>query len=243
MEMSQAAKPTFGDGFSAIFRIFTSPSTVYPQIRDGLSIWPVLIGIVLISAVLGVLNAPFNEEASLAMMSSMTERGVVPESVLEDQATAEPTPAWQSALGGGFGTVIMYLISGFFYWLILLIFFGSVRFLSVFSISLYVGLIGVLFQILNYLYLTFADVEITSMRDLVLDLSPAILFGQSTSFGVVFLSTLNIFAIWSTILLVKGFAILVGRSWKNTLIPTLIVTILGLLIQSIFLWFAMGQSG
>jgi hypothetical protein len=241
MELSNEAKPSFGTGFSAVLRIFTSPSSVYPQIRAGLSIWPALIVIMIFSALLSVLNTPYEEEAGMMMMTTMVERGVLPEAALEEQAERGSTPAWQGVLKGGLGAPAGIILVAFFYWLIMLIFFGGVSFIQTFCLTIYVSFIGILYRLVNYLYLEFADVEITSIRDLVLDLSPAVLFGDSNSFFVLLISSLSIFAIWGLVLTINGFSILVQRPWQKVLIPTLIIAMLGYLIQTTFLWFAVGQ--
>jgi len=244
MEMSQVDKPSFGDGFSAIFRIFTSPSTVYPQIRDGLSVWPGLIVIIILASIVGVMMTPYEDEASLMMVTSMSERGMVPKSAIEEQVAKGATPIWLSLLKAGGGTAIMVVGVSFFYWLILLIFFGGPKYLQTLKLVIYVSFIGVLSRFINWLYLKFADPEITSMKDMMLDLSPAVLFGDGTSFLGIFVSmAFNVFTIWSTILTVLGFSIILGRPWQKIIIPVLIISILGLILSTVVMWFAMGQVG
>ncbi len=223
MEMSQAAKPSFEDGFSAIFRIFTSPSTVYPQIRDGLSVWPGLIVMFVILIAISLAMGPVMEEA---INASIIEQGQDPDSI----GFMGPVMIASQILG----QLIMILIIAFFYWLALTISFGGIGFGRVLTLTIYTGFIGILYQIINAVYLVMTKPEISDpskMQEVILDLSLGSLFSEP-SFLQRILSQFGLFQIWGLILMIAGAAVLTGKSQKQAAAPILVIFLIGVLLAA-----------
>ncbi len=214
MEMSQATKPSFGDGFSAIFRVFTSPGTVYPQIRDGLSVWPGIIVFVLVLLVINIAMAPVISEA---IDASIIEQGGDPETM----GFMGPVMVISQMLR----QIVIMLLIAFFYWLALTISFGGVSWGRVFALTIYVGFIGLLYQVINAIYLIITKPEISDpsrMQEVFLDLSLGSLFSEP-SFLQRVLSQLGLFQIWGLVLMIAGAAVITGKTQKQAAAPILVI--------------------
>ncbi len=223
MELSNEAKPSFGTGFSAVIRIFTSPSTVYPQIRDGLSVWPGLIVMVLLFLAIALVTAPIMQEA---VNASIIEQGQDPE------ALGFMGPLMVG--GQVIGPIFFLMIVSFFYWLALTISFGGVKFWRVFTLTVYVTFISVLYQVINAAYLVLTKPEISDpskMQDVMLDLSLGSLFSEP-GFLQRFLSQLGLFAIWGLIIMISGAAVLTGKTRKQATWPILVIFLIGVLLAA-----------
>ncbi len=226
MEMSQATKPSFGDGFSAIFRVFTSPGTVYPQIRDGLSVWPGLIVWILVLLAVNLALAPVISEA---IDASIIEQGQDP----ENMGFMGPVMVASQVIGG----VVMMLIISFFYWLALTISFGGVPFGRIFALTIYTGFVGLLYQVINAIYLIITKPEISDpsrMQESFLDLSLGSLFSEPSFFSRI-LSNLGIFQIWGIILMIAGAAVVTGRTRGQVAAPVLVIVAIGVLLAAFFM--------
>jgi len=225
MEMSSVEtsdlRPPLGSGFSAMFRIFSRPSSVFLQIRDGLSVWPGLIVWLLVILIVTLAIHPLMQDA---LNSSIVDRGADPQSM----SFMEPL----MIAGQVIGQLIALLVIAFFYWLALTVSFGTAPFGRVFALTLYTSFVGLLYQVINAIYLILTRPEIADPSQLpgaMLDLSLGSLFTER-GFLPNLLSQLGLFQIWGLVLMISGAAVLTGRTRKQAAWPILAIFLIGAVV-------------
>ncbi len=241
---SQAvSRPSLASAFSAPLRIFYSPGQVLTEVRDGLPWWPGLVIMMLVALALGIAILPLQQELMIQEIASgQGERSLTEDGELPDVVSYGLIGA---AIGGSLlGVPIMLLIVALFYWLALLVTFGGAPYRSLFTLAIYTGFIGQVYQVINILYLKFADVEMTGMADFknaALDLSLAA-FTDGEGILAGFLKSMGVFQIWQLIIFIAGAALLMRKSKSAVLGPILVIFLLGALIGA-FMYTLSGSFG
>ena len=218
------AKPGFGRGLSAILRIFYAPGSVFAEIRDGLSVWPGLIGLVIVLVLVATFMTPIIMEFAQEQMEAQGASGVG-EGALKGIMIGSQV----------FQGLLMLLVVAFFYWLALTVSFGGVGFGRVFALTIYTSFIGMLFQILNLVYIRFSGVEISSPQDLqagMLNLSLGALFPEGGGFFVNVLNMLGVFQIWGLVLMIMGAAVITGKSRSQAAWPIMVIFLISVLVMA-----------
>lgn len=228
-------KPGFGCGFSAIFRVFYAPGSVFTEIRDGLSLWPGLIGMVIILVLVATLMTPIIMEFAQGQMEAQG-------------ATGMGEGALKGIMIGSqvFQGLLALLVVTFFYWLALTVSFGGVGFGRVFALTIYTSFIGMLYQVLNLIYIQFSDVEIAGPQDLqagMLNLSLGALFPEGGGFFVNVLNMLGIFQIWGLVLMIMGAAVLTGKNRSQAALPILVIFLISVLVMAFLVGLAPMAAG
>ena len=229
------AKPAFGRGVSAIFRIFYAPGSVFTEIRDGLSFWPGLIGIAIVLVLVATFMSPFLMDVAQEQMDAQGGSGIGGGTL-------------KGLMIGGqlFQGLLMLVIVTFFYWLALTVTFGGVGFGRVFALTVYTSFIGMLYQVLNLLYLIFSGAEISGTEDLragMLNLSLGALFPEGQGFLVNLLNMLGVFQIWGLVLMIMGAAVLTGKNRSQAAWPILVIFLLSVLVMAFLTGLAPGNVG
>jgi len=110
--------------------------------------------------------------------------------------------------------------------------FGGAPFRRLFTLSVYTSFIGMAYQVINGLYLRFAGLEMTTLKDLQrssLKLSLAAL-APDEGFLAVLLGQIGVFPLWDLWVFMGGAARLLGRRRAAVAGPILVVFLLGSLV-------------
>jgi hypothetical protein len=225
-------RPSLASAFSAPLRVFYAPGQVLSEIRDGMPWWPGMVIMMIVALALGFAMLPLQQDL-MAQEFASGARGDV--TLTEDGELPAPVRygLMGATIGGGLlGVPLMLLAVTLFYWLALLVTFGGAPYLRLLALSVYAGFIGLAYQVINIIYLKFADVEMTSMADFktaTLDLSlGAFTSGEGILAG--FLKTLGVFQLWELYIFVAGAALLMRKSKGAVFGPILVIFLLGALI-------------
>lgn len=229
-----AAAPTSGRGFSAPLRIFSAPASVLADVKAGLPWWPGLILLAVLAFALALLMYPMQQELMTLDVSSGQMQGMQ-----LDENGQLPGPLRWSLLGGVIagplvGLPLMLLAVAFFYWLALTVTFGGAPFRRLFTLSVYTSFIGMAYQLINTLYLRFAGLELTTMKDIQhssLKLSLGALV-QSDGFLANFLGQIGIFQLWELWIFAGGVALLLERKRSAVIPPIVVVFLVGVALMA-----------
>jgi len=231
-ESEAPARPGLGQAFSAPLRIFYAPSGVYTEVRDGLAWWPGLVLMMILAISMSVMLLPLQQELMVAEVQSGAMKGL---ELTEDGELPAPIRygiVGTAVAGGLLAVPVVLLIISFFYWLALLVTFGGAPFRKIFSLAIYTSFIGLAFQIINTIYLTMADLEMTGMSDFqesALDLSLGALMAEP-GFLTNVLRFFGVFQVWELVLFLSGVAVVMSRKRSAVLGPILVVAVLGALV-------------
>ncbi len=235
MDIASTASPAPSShrAFSAPLRIFSAPASVMADVKAGLPWWPGL----LMLALLAFLFAP----TGLAMYTVQKElmtldvaAGKMQGMALDELGHLPPPLRW-TLIGGLVGAPLIglpliLLASSFFYWLALTITFGGAPYRRLFALSVYTSFIGMAFQVINTLYLRFAGLELTTLKDIQhssLKLSLGALV-NSEGFLANLLDYLGVFQLWELWIFVGGVAALLERKRSAVAVPIVVLFALGM---------------
>jgi hypothetical protein len=231
---SAAPRPSVTRAFGAPLRIFSAPASVLVDVKTGLPWWPGLAVLAALALILGLLMLPVNRE----LMAMDVASGQMPGMALDENGGL-PAPLHWSLIGGAvlgpiLGLPVMLLAVTFFYWLALTVTFGSAPYRRLFALSVYTSFIAMAYQVINTLYLRFAGLELTTMKDLQhssLKLSlGALVAGEG--FLANFLGQIGIFQLWELWIFAGGVALLLERKRSAVAAPIVVVFLLGIALMS-----------
>jgi hypothetical protein len=223
-----AAVPSSRRAFTAPLRIFSAPTSVLADVKAGLPWWPGLLVLVVLAFFFlqsGLLLLPLQRELMTADVAAGKMQGLK-----LDEVGQLPAPLRWSLIGGLIGgplvgMPVMLVAVTFFTWLTLTITFGGAPFRRLFTLSVYSSFIGIAFQVINTLYLRFAGLELTTLKDLQhssLKLSlGAVVEGEG--FLANFLSQIGVFELWGLWILISGAALLLERKRSAVATPLLVL--------------------
>jgi hypothetical protein len=231
---STTTRPSNRRAFTAVLRIFSAPSSVLADVKAGLPWWPGLAVLAGLALVLGLLMLPVNRELMTLDVASGQMQGME----LGENGQL-PAPLHWSLIGGAvlgplLGLPLMLLAVTFFYWLALTVTFGSAPYRRLFTLSVYTSFIAMAYQVINTLYLRFAGLELTTMKDLqnsALKLSLGA-FVAEEGFLANFLGQIGIFQLWELWIFVGGVALLLERKRSAVAVPILVVFLLGISLMA-----------
>ncbi len=226
----EPAPPGFAAGFSAAARIYFAPSTVFQQIKTGLSWWPGLILMVVIGLIITGVSMPLQMEAMRMQMESGEMPGLEEDGGEGVIGTAVTVTSY---LGVLFGVPIMMLIVAFFYWLALTVTFGGVAYGRIFCLTVYTSFVSLLFQVLNVIYLRLSAPEFSDAKELqaaALNFSLAAFLEDAEGFLYGFLGRFGLFEFWEIFLFVGGAALILGRRRGQVVWPVVVIFLLGAVI-------------
>ena len=228
-----APPPSSHRAFSAVLRIFSAPASVMADVRAGLPWWPGLLVLAVLAflfAPTGLVMYPVQQELTTLDVAAGKMEGMA----LDELGHLPPPLRW-TLIGGLIGTPLIglpliLLTSTFFYWLALTITFGGAPYRRLFALSVYTSFIGMAFQVINTLYLRFAGLELTTLKDIQhssLKLSPGALV-NSEGFLANLLDTLGVFQLWELWIFVGGVAVLLERKRGAVAVPIVVLFVLGM---------------
>ncbi|OAZ59494.1 Membrane protein YknW [Bacillus siamensis] len=205
----------------SIFGVITSPVVQFKRLREHPVIGlPLLIVIILVAAgsILRGLGMNYEELLTSSSLDGLTD----------DQIEMTKTIAkFGSIFGSIFGGIIALFIVPLIYWLCVKISGGVTTYKKMLSLGLFTAFITNIGLVINGLVIYFTDAgslyPVTSLASVI----PA---GDGVS---VFLSAIDIFSIWSYILLALGLRYTGGISKKAGWISAIVLFVIMLLVSAV----------